>query len=208
VAKREYDKAIEDYTAAIRLEPNASYYVSRASAWNNKQDFDRAIEDYSEAVRLDPKYAWAQLGRAVAKTLKRDHKAIPEFRAVIDLDGWKGGQAPYAVILGHLAARQAGDDAEAKQFLKDSSGKLDEAWPHPVIDYLRGEIDEAKLLKLADTNDKETEARCYLAMDLALKDRTAEAREHFRWVSDRGKTTFIEYTIAIAELARFDKAGK
>jgi tetratricopeptide (TPR) repeat protein len=60
VVKSEYDKAIADYTEAIRLDPqNAQVYTCRGWAWQNKSDFAKALADYNEAARLDPKDSFA-----------------------------------------------------------------------------------------------------------------------------------------------------
>jgi tetratricopeptide (TPR) repeat protein len=43
--KRDYDRAIENYTEAIRLDPNNSNaYNGRGNAYYSKRDYDRAIE--------------------------------------------------------------------------------------------------------------------------------------------------------------------
>ena len=56
--KKEYDKAIADYTEAIRLDPKfVIAYYNRGVAWRKKKECDKAIADYTEAIRLDPKYA-------------------------------------------------------------------------------------------------------------------------------------------------------
>ena len=68
--------------------------------------------------------------------------------------------------------------------------------------YLRGEIDESKLLAAATDNDKLTEARCFLGLDMEQKGRKEEALAHFRWVKEHGNPGFYEYTIAQAELDR------
>ena len=53
-----YDKAIADFTEAIRLDPkDADAYCNRARAYYSKGEYDKAIADYSEAIRLNPKYA-------------------------------------------------------------------------------------------------------------------------------------------------------
>ena len=55
--KQEYDKAIEDYTEAIRLDPRyAVAYCGRGDTYRKKKEYDKAIEDYTEAIRLDPRY--------------------------------------------------------------------------------------------------------------------------------------------------------
>ena len=55
--KGDNDRAIADYTEAIRLDPKyANAYNNRGvSLQADKGDYDRAIADYNEAIRLDPK---------------------------------------------------------------------------------------------------------------------------------------------------------
>src|SRR5712691_5321551 len=57
-AKGEHDKAIADFTEAIRLDPkNATKYHWRAWCYCEKGDFDKAFADFTEATRLDPTVA-------------------------------------------------------------------------------------------------------------------------------------------------------
>ena len=54
--KKNYDKAIADFTKAIDLNPKeGAYYHNRGDAWFNKEDYDRAIANFTKAVELDPK---------------------------------------------------------------------------------------------------------------------------------------------------------
>lgn len=48
------DRAIADFDAAIRLSPEASYFVGRGEAHHLRDDFDRAVADFTEAIRLEP----------------------------------------------------------------------------------------------------------------------------------------------------------
>ena len=41
---------------------------------------------------------------------------------------------------------------------------------------------------------------------MLLKEMVEKAREHFLWIKEKGTPSFTEYTIAIAELDRLDKA--
>ena len=51
----EFDKAIEDYNEANRLEPtNVWVLISRGSTWFDKGDLEKALADYGEAIQLDP----------------------------------------------------------------------------------------------------------------------------------------------------------
>jgi tetratricopeptide (TPR) repeat protein len=54
----QHDKAIGDYSEAIRLDPNyANAYCGRGIAYYEVENYDKAISDYSEAIRLDPNLA-------------------------------------------------------------------------------------------------------------------------------------------------------
>ena len=208
-AKKDYDRAINDYGEAIRLDPkDATGFAGRGSAYSDKRDYDRAIKDFDEAIRLDHKDPRAHFDRSIAQIATRRPGAVQGFQAVLDLEGYKGESATFAVILGHLAAEQAGDDAAAKRFLADSAGKLDAAWPEPAVRFLRGDLDEPGLLKLATDDDNRTEARCFLGLHHANHGRPAEALAHYRWVQQHGTPTSAEYGIAVAELDRLDAAAK
>ena len=207
--KKEQDKAIKDFDEAIRLDPkDALAFSSRGNAWRAKKEYAKAIKDYDEVIRLNPKDASAHYNRSVALMITRQKEAAGGFQAVLDLQGWEGDLAPYAVLLGNFAARQATDEAAALRFLKDSTGKLDEAWPYPAVKFLRGEIDEAALLKEATDDDKRTEAHCFLGLDHALKGRKDKTLVHYRWVKEHGNVTFNEYTISLAELERLERLAE
>ncbi len=49
-----YDKAVADYTEAIRLDPeNAVAYRTRGVAYDNLEEYDRALADLTQAIQLD-----------------------------------------------------------------------------------------------------------------------------------------------------------
>ena len=52
--KGDHDKAIADFTEAIRLDPkDAAVYSLRGLSYAAKGDHDKAIADYTEAIRLN-----------------------------------------------------------------------------------------------------------------------------------------------------------
>ena len=63
--KGEYDKAIADFTEAIRLEPEtiSRRIEYRGDAYAEKGEHDKAIADFTEVIRLDPKFAEAYCNR-------------------------------------------------------------------------------------------------------------------------------------------------
>lgn len=72
-AKGDNDRAMADYDAAIRLDPqNADAFYNRGVEYRNKGDYDRAIADFDEVIRLDPQDARAFMNRAFAFSAKGD----------------------------------------------------------------------------------------------------------------------------------------
>ena len=65
--KDQLDEAIDEYTEAIRLNPQCALaYSNRGDAYRKKGEFDKAIVDCTEAIRLDPKDAQALSHRGYA----------------------------------------------------------------------------------------------------------------------------------------------
>jgi tetratricopeptide (TPR) repeat protein len=81
----DYNRAIADFTQAIRLDPNnADAYFGRGYSYANKNDYDRAIGDYNEAIRLKPDDAAAYTNRGSAYAEKGDYdRAIADFTQYI-----------------------------------------------------------------------------------------------------------------------------
>lgn len=86
--KGHYDRAIGEFTASIRLNPNnPNAYYNRGLAYSKKKDYVAAIADYTEALRLNPKDADTYFNRAFAYKRKGDYdRAIADYTQVIRLN--------------------------------------------------------------------------------------------------------------------------
>jgi tetratricopeptide (TPR) repeat protein len=86
--KAVYDRAIADFTQAIRLDPNnANAYRERGNAYSDKGDYDRAIADYNQALRLDPNLAAAYNTRGFAYYMKGDYdRAIADYNQALRIN--------------------------------------------------------------------------------------------------------------------------
>ncbi len=86
--KGDYDKAIEHFTEAIRIDPkNDNGYFLRGIVWTNKEEYDKAIEDFTEAIRLEPGDAVVHYNRGTAWSQKGEYdKAIIDFTEAIRLE--------------------------------------------------------------------------------------------------------------------------
>jgi tetratricopeptide (TPR) repeat protein len=123
-----FDNAVEDYTMAIKLEPNNPfYYAARGVVYAKQEFFDRAIEDFSAAINRYPEYvkAYFERGNAYLKTRNYDN-AIEDFTTVIKIDpehinAYKGRGIAYDKKgLKNLAQRDA---EQAKQLESASVSK-------------------------------------------------------------------------------------
>jgi tetratricopeptide (TPR) repeat protein len=85
--KDDYDNAIADFSAAIRLDPEvAVLHNSRGMAYHFKNEYDKAIADYTAAIRLDPKFANCYYNRGCAYSVKEEYgTAITDFTKAIAL---------------------------------------------------------------------------------------------------------------------------
>jgi tetratricopeptide (TPR) repeat protein len=91
---RNYDRAIDDYTEAIRLNPKFVIgFNNRGLAYLRKGRIDRAIEEFDKAIRLNPRYAMALVNRGFAYQEKAQWdfdaylaEGVYEDRAIRDLN--------------------------------------------------------------------------------------------------------------------------
>jgi tetratricopeptide (TPR) repeat protein len=107
----DWETAIEDFTEALRLNPELSAaYFNRGYAYGKKGDYDRAIADFTQAIRLDPNYAYAYYNRSLAYRGKGDNdRAIADYTQAIRLDP---GDADAYYVRG-LAYYDKGDNDRA-----------------------------------------------------------------------------------------------
>jgi clan AA aspartic protease (TIGR02281 family) len=91
--KSDYDRAIADFSEAMKLDPNivppsfALAYNRRGLAYVEKKDYDSAIADYGEAIKLDSSSAEVYKNRGTAYNIKQDYdRAIADFDQALTLD--------------------------------------------------------------------------------------------------------------------------
>ncbi|KAI9668494.1 MAG: hypothetical protein M1829_005372 [Trizodia sp. TS-e1964] len=69
LAKKKYDKAIELYTEAIKINPSSAVYqANRSAALYSSERYENSLEGAYNAIRLDAAYAkaWSRYGLAAA----------------------------------------------------------------------------------------------------------------------------------------------
>jgi tetratricopeptide (TPR) repeat protein/S1-C subfamily serine protease len=90
---KEYKQAIDDYTQAMKIDPeNAEYYKNRGSAYVQLKEYKQAIDDYTQAIKIDDKNAIYYVGRGLAYFRLKDYKqAINDWTQAIKLDPKNAG---------------------------------------------------------------------------------------------------------------------
>lgn len=85
---QQYDAAISDFSAAIRLNPaNAEAYFDRGLVYRQTGANEAAIADYTKAIRLSPNYAEAYNNRGYILAMKAQiDAAFHDFEKAISLD--------------------------------------------------------------------------------------------------------------------------
>jgi tetratricopeptide (TPR) repeat protein len=220
-AMERYDEAVKYYKESIRVSANRYQieallklgltYIRMGRHEEAVAAFEKGVEyastpkQFSVEDEIEPWLLPAHyFGLAQANlNLGRGQSAADASRKYIEIRSWADTNAPYAALMWHFGSRQAGRADEARKVIEEISGRMEtKAWPHPVFQYLRGDLKGDDLLASANDNDKMTEARAYLGMSLALAGRPDEARPHLEWVVKHGNRNFIEYNLAQSELRR------
>lgn len=86
--KGQWERAIADYSAAIRLNSgDAEIYNNRGNAYYHDGQLDRAAADYDDAIRLRPNFAEAISNRGnIYRKKGRLDRAIAEYDLAIRID--------------------------------------------------------------------------------------------------------------------------
>lgn len=115
----EYDRAMADYGAAIRLDPNsATPHFNRGLIYDSTGYYPRALAEYGEAIRLDGDNADAYVSRgAIFLNSGKLDQAIADFtraRALIPRDPWPPANRGLAYAWKKDRARAEQDFAAAR----------------------------------------------------------------------------------------------
>lgn len=88
VKKRDYRRAIADFTEAIARDPSAAFLAltDRANTYESISEYDEAIEDYGRAIQLNPSYTAAYFNRAEVRYVRGEYDdAIEDYSHAIAL---------------------------------------------------------------------------------------------------------------------------
>ncbi|MEO8563775.1 MAG: tetratricopeptide repeat protein [bacterium] len=202
--KGEYDKAIEQFDAAILLRSDEpSLLNSRGTTYQFMDKYEKAVEDFDRALALKPNYALAIKNRG------RTHFYLGHFAAA-EADLRRGSALDSAnLFMGiwiQLSARRQGRDASNE--LKTQLSHADSAtWPAPIARYLLKQITVAQLDSASEHAHPPGSRNFYCPMfyegqQLLSEGQIAEATRLFEDARDHCVHAASEYHGSIAELGR------
>ena len=193
-----YHEAMIDCLKALDLNPNSSNaYILLGQIDFKQNNYQSALENTNKAIEIEPSNNNLYYLDGICYYLTEDFKDA----ATLFAHGAKSADNTrvYSTILGYLAYSNptVNNETKAKQLLTNLTGNKSK-WPMPVIQYLKSEITDSQLLKIAKSNDELTEAHCYIGLNFLLKEQTPIAKSELQWVIDHGNKEFTEYSLALA----------
>jgi tetratricopeptide (TPR) repeat protein len=84
----DYDKAIADFSTAVRHDPNDTIaHCGRAAAYYRKADFAKALVDYENVIRLKPRSSDGYKGRGLCYgSMRRYDEAVSDFTECVRIN--------------------------------------------------------------------------------------------------------------------------
>lgn len=204
------EKALESYKQAARLKPELAYLHRQLGFAYTEMGRDaEAVESYTQALRLEPRSTEIYFRRSyINLRIGRGNYAAADALSYLSLNGWRENQSPYMALVAYAGCKRERRGADADRVLADALAKCDSsAWPYPILRSLKGELSSEQLLAGAKDNGQLTEAHAFLGLDLAAAGKRDEAVAHLRWVRENGNKSFLEYPLALAELARLESGA-
>jgi tetratricopeptide (TPR) repeat protein len=202
-----FDEAISHYKQAISLKPDMGlFYSDLGYAYLRAGKEDEAVQLFQKGSSIDRKqsHLYRTLGYIHFRRGEVERAAGDAYN-YINIEGWRDEHSQYMFLLWYFSLRQLKRDDFAKTKLTTALAQLNPTeWPFAVLQYLNSTLSLSDLLTQAKTNDEETEAHAYAGLDLSLKGERDSALEHLRWVRDKGNRRFVEYQMALAEIAKLE----
>jgi tetratricopeptide (TPR) repeat protein len=217
----QYDSAIADLDAALKLNNSADILVQRATSQRAKGDYDRAVADYTAALAIVPKDAkdagidasTIHSERGYAQFIAaRYAAAAADFDQALTLGAAaRAGDVlwlPYQAAWLHTARARAGqNDAEE---LARNAGKIDlKQWPGTLIAFFLG---QAKLDQLSPPSGhggmghaRECNLSFFSGEQALIKNDGVEAAQQFTRARAVCNIHTVLYLAAGVELKRLGK---
>jgi serine/threonine-protein kinase len=135
--RRDYDKAINEFTRALQLEPSNAQALRQVGNVRRRQGrFDEAIKSYQRSADLDPRshQAWFNLGETLLFTHQYDAARVHLDRVTALAPEFLEGYIQRARVV----INASGDLAGARRILREAEERIPPAaWRSTMLDFSR-----------------------------------------------------------------------
>jgi len=208
--KRENEKAIADFNAALAANPrDAAPHVALGEIYLEQRRFDLAAEHLQKCTQLNPGAAasWGAFKKWTQALVAKDMlaQALSVEKNEMEVSPTDPYPVFHAWYLGLLSGRPSGEMAD---ILRGAESRLTpDKWPHPIWRLYLGEGSVDDCLRPTSTNDKkEKERSCeafyYIAQWYLTRTDKSSARQWFEKCVGTEVVQFYEYAMAKLWLER------
>jgi lipoprotein NlpI len=203
-----FEKAIDDLSNAIRLQPNlGEAFRVRGNTLSQMGQHARAVRDLDSAVQVSPENYQAFYNRGV------EHFYLGRFEAAAaDLAHAVNIKPSHAFASVWLYLARARLKKSGIRQLSENARRIEVTpWTRNIVNLYLGKIKSDALLRAASDPDPQTtrerlcEAYFYLGQQALLNGKAKEAARLFKASIDTGVTQFVEHRGAQVELTRLTK---
>ncbi|CAD7954136.1 unnamed protein product [Amoebophrya sp. A120] len=187
--KKEYEKAIEQFSKAIELKTdNAILFSNRAACYQFQKQYDKALADAKKATALDPKWwkGWSRRAGAEQCLEKYADAKNSYERAIQFIPAEEGG--------GETKTKKSELEAELKKCkdkliqgnmeglkFTDIQKELRQSLERLSLEQLRDEARSAGILDVSNQDSSEELIRVILAADAKAADDERRRRQWNKW---------------------------
>ncbi|KPJ92824.1 MAG: hypothetical protein AMJ53_08620 [Gammaproteobacteria bacterium SG8_11] len=196
-----YDKAVVDYSSAIRINPQLTVaYIDRAVGYARLEKYDEAYADLNSVLQAQPNNLRAYVTRGTLNFLVGKYQnAAADFKSYLRLNP----NDIYRMLWLFLSEKYHNRNAvsEVPQF----SGKVNlDEWPGAILKLYLGEVEAEAIIDALSKGVPDMqvghacEAYYYLAQYFLLQNDRQRALELFNKAVATNAKAFVEYEFALA----------
>ena len=200
--QQKHIEAFKAFDLIVKSHPRHTFaWNGRGLAAFNLENFDEALSSFEQATLDQPVNGFYYESLAWTYLCVGDYgKARSSAKRATLMYQQKGETSVYPLLIAYFSSLESGADADARRTLKYalSNKPSQNIWPHPVFDYLAGQIDAPELISFVQDSAQETEAHTYIGLQLRAAGNDTGAATHLRWVAEHGDDRVFEFTLAKA----------
>jgi len=200
--RQRHVEAFNAFDLIVQSHPRHTFaWNGRGLAAFNLQNFNEALSSFEQATRDEPVNGFYYESLAWTHLCLGDYtEARKSAKTATLMYHQKGESSAYPLLIAYFSSLESGATADARRTLGYalSNKPAHNSWPHPVFDYLAGQVDAPELISFVKDSAQETEAHTYIGLKLRAAGDATHAAAHLRWVAEHGDQRVFEFRLARA----------